>query len=128
MREREIRCVIEDDDETNKQAKAKLKNKEKQKRRSFQAALSIVDDQNSFNETLDDANLVSASNLVTRRFETLRIKNVLQKKCLIVLIKLCNLILLNIGYMKLVIGVSCIYLMSHYQWKSPLHTSSDKLF
>ena len=28
MREREIRCVIEDDDETNKQAKAKLKNKE----------------------------------------------------------------------------------------------------
>ena len=42
--------------------------------RSGQAALSIVD-----NLTLGDADLVSGLSLVTRRLETLRLKNVLQK-------------------------------------------------
>ena len=45
-----------------------------------QAALSIVDDLNNFCETLGDANLASALNLVTIRLEALRLKNVSQKK------------------------------------------------
>ena len=48
--------------------------------RSSQAALSIADDLNNFCETLGDAELVSALSLVTRRLETLRLKNVSQKK------------------------------------------------
>ena len=48
--------------------------------RSSQAALSIADDLNNFCETLGDVELVSALSLVTRRLETLRLKNVSQKK------------------------------------------------
>ena len=52
--------------------------KDKQKNKLSQAALSIVDDLNSFCETLVDTDLASASNLVIRRFETF--KNVSQKE------------------------------------------------
>ena len=47
---------------------------------SSQAALSIAVDLNNFCEISGDADLVSALSLVTRHLETLRFKNVLQKK------------------------------------------------
>ena len=93
--------MIEDDDETQKQAEADDDFHIKQpelKIRSSQAALYIVDDLSSFCETLGHANLVSALNLVTRRLETMvsemfwRLKNVSQKKQLNILTKLFNLI------------------------------------
>ena len=61
-----------------KKAETELKNKDKQKNKLSQAALSIVDDLNSFCETLVNTDLASASNLVIRRFETS--KNVWQKE------------------------------------------------
>ena len=48
--------------------------------RSSQAALTIVDDLNNFCETLGDADLLSVLSLVTRQLETLRLKNVSEKK------------------------------------------------
>ena len=69
--------MIEDDDKTEEQAEAELKNR---KSSSSQAAWSIADDQNSFCKTLGDANLVNASNLVTRQCETPGLKSVSQKK------------------------------------------------
>ena len=78
-----IRFAIEEDDETEKQAEADDDFDIEQpelKIRSSQAALSIADDLNNFCETLGDAELVSALSLVTRRLETLRLKNVSQKK------------------------------------------------
>ena len=48
--------------------------------RSSQAALFVADDLNNFCEKLGDAELVSVLSLVTRRLETLRLKNVSQKK------------------------------------------------
>ena len=83
MREKAIRFAIEGDDETEKQAEADDDfdiERPELKIRSSQAALSIVDDLNNFCETLGDADLVSALSLVTRQLETLRLKNVLQKK------------------------------------------------
>lgn len=47
---------------------------------SSQAALSIAVDLNNFCEISGDADLISALSLVTRHLETLRFKNVLQKK------------------------------------------------
>ena len=82
MMEKAIRFVIEDD-ETEKQAEADddFDNERPElKIRSSQAALSIADDLNNFYETLGDAELASALSLVTRRLETLRLKNVSQKK------------------------------------------------
>ena len=83
MMEKAIRFAIEEDDETEKQAEADddfgMERREL-KIRSSQAALSIADDLNNFYETLGDAELVSALSLVTRRLETLRLKNVSQKK------------------------------------------------
>ena len=55
---------------------------------------------NNFCETLGDTDLVSALSLVTERLETLRLKNVSQKKVTDDLIKLCNLI---VSYMNTVI-------------------------
>ena len=89
MMEKAIRFAIEEDDETEKQAEADddfdVERKYDQvkyelKIRSSQAALSIADDLNNFCETLGDVELVSALSLVTRRLETLRLKNVSQKK------------------------------------------------
>ena len=83
MRVKAIRFAIEGDDETEKQAEADNDfdiERQELKIRSSQAALSIVDDLSNFCETLGDADLVNASSLVTRRLETLRLKNVLQKK------------------------------------------------
>ena len=83
MREKTICFAIEGDDETEKQAEADGDFDIEQpglKIRSSQAALSIVDDLNNFCETLGDADLVSALSLVTRRLETLRLKNISQKK------------------------------------------------
>ena len=65
LREKTIRCVIEDDDETEKQTEADFDNERPVlKTRLGQAALSIEDDMNNFCETLGDADLVSALNLV----------------------------------------------------------------
>ena len=75
LRGKTICCVIEDHHETEKQAETDGDFDTEQpelKIRSNQAALSIVDDLNSFCETLGDANLVTILNLVTRRLETLR--------------------------------------------------------
>ena len=83
MREKAIRFAIEGDDETEKQAEADddfVIERPEFKIRSSQAALSIVVDLNNFCETLGDADLVSTLSLVTRRLETLRLKNVSQKK------------------------------------------------
>ena len=83
MRERAVRFAIERDDETEKQAEAyddfDIERPELEIR-SSQAALSIADDLNNFCETLGDADLISVLSLVTRRLETLRLKNVSQKK------------------------------------------------
>ena len=71
--------MIEDDSETEKQAEADDNfdiERPELKRRSFQAALSIVDDLNNFCEKLGDADLESALSLVTPWLETLRLKNV----------------------------------------------------
>ena len=79
MSEKAIRFAIEGDDETEKQAEADENfdiERQELKIRSFQAALSIVDDLNNFSEPLGDADLVSALSLVTRRLETLKLKNV----------------------------------------------------
>ena len=46
------------------------------KKQSSQTALYVVDDLNSFSNTLDVADLVSALNLVTRRLGTLTLKYV----------------------------------------------------
>ena len=83
---------------------------------SSQAALSIVDDLNSFCKTLGGADSEKALNFVTRFLETLRLRSVLQKK-LIILIKLCKLILLNTSHMEIVISVSCISLMTYSRWR-----------
>ena len=56
------------------------KTKKNRKTSSSQAALSIVDDLNSFCKILGDTDLVSESNLVTRRFEILSLKNISQKE------------------------------------------------
>ena len=75
--------MIQYHDETKKQAEADNVFDTEQpelKICSSQAALSIVDDLNSFWETLGDTNLISALNLVTWRLETLRLKNVSPKK------------------------------------------------
>ena len=83
MREKAIRFAIEGDDETEKQAEADDDfdiERPELKIRSSQAALSIADDLNNSCETLGYADLVSALRLVTRRLETLRLKNVSQKK------------------------------------------------
>ena len=84
MMEKAIRFAIEENDETEKQAEADGDfdiERPELKIRSSQAALSIADDLNNFCEKLGDAELVSASlSLVTRRLETLRLKNVSQKK------------------------------------------------
>ena len=82
MMEKAIRFAIEEDDETEKQAEADddFDIERPEEIRSRQAALSIADDLNNFCETLGDAELVSALSLVTRRLETLRLKNVSQKK------------------------------------------------
>ena len=48
--------------------------------KSNQAALSVVDDLNSFCETLGDDDLNSALNQVVQRLEILRLKNVRQRK------------------------------------------------
>ena len=57
--------MIEDDDETEKQTEADFDNERPVlKTRLGQAALSIEDDMNNFCETLGDADLVSALNLV----------------------------------------------------------------
>ena len=83
MREKAIRFATEGDDETEKQAEADDDfdiERPELKIRSSQAALSIADDLNNSCETLGDADLVSALRLVTRRLETLRLKNVSQKK------------------------------------------------
>ena len=65
LREKTIRCVIEDDDETEKQTEADFDNERPVlKTRLGQAALSIEDDMNNFCETIGDADLVSALNLV----------------------------------------------------------------
>ena len=81
MMKKAIRFAIEEDDETEKQAEADFDiERPELKIRSSQAALSIADDLNNFCETLGDAELVSALSLVTRRLETLWLKNVSQKK------------------------------------------------
>ena len=77
MREKAILFAIEGDDETEKEAEADNDfdiERPELKIQSGQAALSIVD-----NLTLGDADLVSGLSLVTRRLETLRLKNVSQK-------------------------------------------------
>ena len=77
--------------------------------RSSHATLSIVDDLNSFSETLGHAVLASASNHASHDdLKHLGSKVFSKKKQLIILIKLCNMILLSIRYMKIVIPVSCI--------------------
>ena len=63
-----IRCVIEDDDKTGKQTEADDDFDSKQpelKIQSTEAALSMVDNLNSFCQTLGDANIISALNLDT---------------------------------------------------------------
>ena len=83
MMEKAIRFAIEEDDETEKQAEVDDDfdiERPELKIRSSQGALSIADDLNDFCETLGDAELVSALSLVTRWLETLRLKNVSQKK------------------------------------------------
>ena len=83
MREKAIPFAIEGDGETKKQAEADDDfniERPEMKIWSSQDVLSIVDDLNNFCETSGDADLVSALSLVTRRLETLRLKNVSQKK------------------------------------------------
>ena len=83
MREKVIRLAIEGGDETEKQAEADGDfdiERPELKIRSSQATLSIVHDLNNFCETLGDVGLVSALSFVIRRLETLRLKNVSQKK------------------------------------------------
>ena len=83
MREKAILFSIEGDDETEKETEADNDfdiERPELKIRSGQAALSTVDDLNNFCETLGDADLVSGLSLVTQRLETLRLKNVSQKK------------------------------------------------
>ena len=83
MREKAVHFAIEGDDETEKQAEANDDfdiERPELKIRSSRTALSIADDLNNFCKTLGDADLVSALNLVTRQLETLRLKNVSQRK------------------------------------------------
>ena len=83
LRKKAIGRVIEDDGEAKKRAEAKDDfdiEPQELKIRSSQVALSIVNNLNSFCKTLGDADLANAFNLVTRRLETLRPKNVSQKK------------------------------------------------
>ena len=83
MREKAIRFMIEGDGETEKQAEPDDDFDIEQpelKIQSSLAALSISVDLNNFCKTLGDAYLVSALSLVTRQLQTLRLKNVLQKK------------------------------------------------
>ena len=97
--EKAIFCVIQDDDETEKRVEADDDFNIEQlelKIWSSQAVFSNVDNLNSFCETLGNAYLVSALNLITRRLEMLSLK------CL-----------LNISHIKIVIRVSCIYLMTY---------------
>ena len=86
---------------------------EKQRETEKQAQV-ILDDLNSFSKTLGDTDLIYVAIPVTCRFKTFRLKNVWQKNWLIIFIKLGNLKLLNISYMKTVIRVSCIYLIYLY--------------
>ena len=79
--EKAIRYENEDDDETEKEAEGDDDfdiERPEQKLWSSQVALSSIDDLNNFCETLVDADLVSALNLVTRQLETLGVKNVSQ--------------------------------------------------
>ena len=83
MREKAIRLAIEGGEETEKQAEADYDfdiERPELKIRPSQATLSIVHDLNNFCETLGDVDLVSALSFVIRRLETLRLKNVSQKK------------------------------------------------
>ena len=83
MMEKAIPFVNEENDETEKQAEADDDfdiERPELKIRSSQAVLSFADDLNNFCKTLGDAELVSALSLVTRWLETLRLKNVSQKK------------------------------------------------
>ena len=68
LREKAIRCVIEDDDKTGKQTEADddFDNEQPElKIQSTKAALYMVDNLNSFCQTLGDANIISALNLDT---------------------------------------------------------------
>ena len=68
LREKATPCLIEDDDKRGKHTEVDgdFDNEQpKLKIQSTQASLSIVDDLNSFSQTLGDANLTSALNLVT---------------------------------------------------------------
>ena len=68
LREKAIRCVIEDDDKKGKQTEADddFDNEQPElKIQSTKAALSMVDNLNSFCQTLGDANIISALNLDT---------------------------------------------------------------
>ena len=83
LREAAICCAIEGDDEIETPGEVEDDfdiERPELKIKSSQAALSIVDDLNNFCETLGDADLASALNLVTIRLEALRLKNVSQKK------------------------------------------------
>ena len=83
MRDKAARFEIEGDDEREKKAEADDDfdiEQSELKIQSSQAALSIVDDLNNFCETLGDADLVSTLSIVTRRLETLRLKNISEKK------------------------------------------------
>ena len=68
LREKATPCLIEDDDKRRKHTEVDgdFDNEQPElKIQSTQASLSIVDDLNSFSQTLGDANLTSALNLVT---------------------------------------------------------------
>ena len=83
LREKAIHWVIEDDDETEKEAEADGNFDIEWPELilwSSHAALTLIDDLNSFCGKLGDVDLVSALNLVTQWLETPRLKNILQKK------------------------------------------------
>ena len=73
LRAKTIRCVIEDDSETEKQAEADDNfdiERRELKIQSSQAVLSIADDWNSFCKILGDVDLVSALNLLAMALTT----------------------------------------------------------
>ena len=73
LRAKTIRCVIEDDSETEKQAEADDNfdiERRELKIQSSQAVLSIADDWKSFCKILGDVDLVSALNLVAMALNT----------------------------------------------------------
>ena len=128
-REKAILWVTEDD-ETAKQVETELKNKEKQKNKLKSSCLSVADHLSSFCKT-GDAGLLSASNLVTRRFVRLRFKNVLQERVTYYFNKTFKPDFVEYKSVTIIIRVSYIYLTTLLNGKVVLiasPTSSDHIY